>query len=106
MMLRQHEKAQIKRMLGYRIIKEKLLYCIGIPREFSDLSKLKSESWFGQFGCHEQILVNHNPKNYEERRDSQVAIYVHYKSSMEVALALKVSFSLNYSLVSEWIEDM
>jgi len=88
-------------MLNYRIIKEKLLYVIGIPREFSDLSKLRSESWFGQFGCHEQILVNHNPKKEnDERRESQVAIYVHYKSSMEVALALKVSCSHNPYSVS------
>jgi hypothetical protein len=79
-------------MLTYRIIKERLLYVIGIPREFSDLKLLKSESWYGRFGCHEQILINHNPKKENEERgmyESQVAIYVHYKSSMEVALALK-----------------
>ena len=66
---------------------------IGIPREFSDLKLLRDESWYGQFGCLEQILINHNPKKENEERrmyESQVAIYVHYKSSMEVALALKV----------------
>ena len=80
-------------MLTYRIIKEKLLYVIVIPREFSDLKLLRDESWYGQFGCLEQILINHNPKKENEERrmyESQVAIYVHYKSSMEVALALKV----------------
>ncbi len=45
--LRQNEKIFIKKLLTYRIIKEKLLYVIGIPKTCADESLLASENFFG-----------------------------------------------------------
>jgi len=81
-------KQKIKRLMTFRIVKEKLLYIIGIPRRFADVDILKSQAFCGQFGQPERVVINYNPKEVYE---GQVAVYVHYKSSVEVAVALKVS---------------
>jgi hypothetical protein len=64
--LKQNEKIFIKKLLTYRIVKEKLLYVIGIPKTFADESLLASENFFGQFGDLEKIVINHNPKKESE----------------------------------------
>ena len=64
--LRQSEKQLIKKLLTYRIVKEKLLYVIGIPKTFADELLLASEDFFGQFGSLEKIVINHNPKKESE----------------------------------------
>jgi hypothetical protein len=45
--LKQNEKVFIKKLLTYRIIKEKLLYVIGIPKTFANENLLASEPYFG-----------------------------------------------------------
>jgi len=64
--LKQNEKQLIKKLLSYRIVKEKLLYVIGIPKTFSNEGLLSSEDYFGQFGNLEKIVINNNPKKESE----------------------------------------
>jgi len=87
-------KQKIKRLMTFRIVKEKLLYIIGIPRRFADVDILKSQAFCGQFGQPERVVINYNPKEVYE---GQVAVYVHYKSSVEVAVALKCLNGLKIS---------
>ena len=47
-----------------------------------------SKAFFGQFGKPDRIVINYNPKDVYE---GQVAVYVHYRSPISVAVALKVS---------------
>lgn len=87
--LRPAEKAKIKELMTYRIVKDKLLYVIGIPKSFAEESLLKSDKFYGQFGQLEKIVINHNPHGARGGSENQVAIYVHYKSSIGVAIALR-----------------
>lgn len=77
--------------MTYRIVKEKLLYVIGIPKRLANESLLKSQAFCGQFGQVQRLVINHNPKDVYE---GQVAVYVHYSSPFNVAVALKVSENL------------
>ena len=99
----QAERMKVRKLMTFRIIKEKLLYIIGIPRRFANPDLLRSHAFCGQFGQPERIVINHNPKDVYE---GQVAVYVHYKSPINVAIALKVShpsFHLTlFCVVSEW----
>ena len=63
--------------MSFRIIKERLLYLIGIPRRYADSEVIRSEAFCGQFGYSEQIVINYNPKDVYE---GKVAAYVHYNS--------------------------
>lgn len=74
--------------MTFRVVKEKLLYVIGIPRRFASEDILRSKAFCGQYGKPERIVINYNPKDVYE---GQVAIYVHYQSPVNVAIALKVS---------------
>lgn len=74
--------------MSYRIVKEKLLYVIGIPRRYANDEVMRSKAFFGQYGQLDRIVINYNPKDVYE---GQVAVYVHYKSPISVAVALKVS---------------
>ena len=74
--------------MTFRIVREKLLYVIGIPRRFAVEEVLMSKAFFGQFGKPDRIVINYNPKDVYE---GQVAVYVHYRSPISVAVALKVS---------------
>lgn len=107
--LKQSEKIFIKKLLTYRIVKEKLLYVIGIPKTFADESLLASESYFGQFGNLEKIVINHNPKKESEHSnrvyESQIATYVHFSQPSEVAIALQVSFGCLSCLVPKWPQN-
>ena len=77
--------------MAYRIVREKLLYVIGIPRKYASDEILRSKQFCGQFGQPERIVINYNPKDVYE---GQVAVYVHYKNPVNVAIALKVSLLL------------
>lgn len=57
------QKAQIKHLLGFRIIVDNLLYIIGVPRRFADEQLLKSDKLCGLFGSPKRIVINHNPKD-------------------------------------------
>lgn len=74
--------------MSFRIVREKLLYVIGIPRRYANDEMMRSKAFFGQFGQPERIVINYNPRDVYE---GQVAVYVHYKSPISVAIALKVS---------------
>lgn len=74
--------------MTFRIVKEKLLYVIGIPRRYANEDVLRSKAFCGQFGALERIVINYNPKDVYE---GQVAVYAHYKTPVNVAVALKVS---------------
>ena len=78
----------MKRLMSFRIVKEKLLYVIGIPRRYATDDILRSQAFCGQFGALERIVINYNPKDVYE---GQVAVYAHYKTPVNVAVALKVS---------------
>jgi len=84
----------VKRLISFRIVKEKLLYLIGIPRRFASEDVLRSSAFFGQFGSLDRLVINHNPKDVYE---GQVAVYVHFKSSISVAIALKILNGLQMS---------
>jgi hypothetical protein len=45
--LKPYEKQLIKRLLTFRIVKQKLLYVIGIPKKFADEFVLASDEFFG-----------------------------------------------------------
>jgi hypothetical protein len=49
-------------LLEYRIIKEQLLYIIGLPKTVADSELLASDGFCGQFGKPERIVINYNPK--------------------------------------------
>ena len=74
--------------MTFRIVRDKLLYVIGIPRKYASEDILRSKDFFGQYGKTERIVINYNPKDVYEGR---VAVYVHYRSPVNVALGLKVS---------------
>jgi len=74
--------------MSFRVVKEKLLYVIGIPRRFASEEVMRSKAFFGQFGQLERIVINYNPKDVYE---GLVAVYVHFRSPISVAVALKVS---------------
>lgn len=74
--------------MTFRIVKEKLLYVIGIPRRFASEEVLMSKAFCGKFGTPERIVINRYPKDVYE---GQVAVYAHYKNPVNVAVALKVS---------------
>ena len=74
--------------MSFRIVREKLLYVIGIPRKYASDEILRSKQFCGQFGQADRIVINYNPKDVYE---GQVAVYVHYKTPVNVAIALKVS---------------
>lgn len=80
------EKCRIKKLMTFRIVKEKLLYLIGIPRKFANQEVIRSDPYCGQFGYSEQVVINFNPKDVYEGR---VAVYVHYDNPIQVAVALK-----------------
>jgi hypothetical protein len=82
------EKGKVKKLMTFRIVKDKLLYMIGIPRKYAADNILRSRAFCGKFGQPERIVINYNPKEVYE---GQVAVYVHYKTSVNVAIALKVS---------------
>ena len=77
--------------MSYRIVREKLLYVIGIPRKYASDEILRSKQFFGQYGQADRIVINYNPKDVYE---GQVAVYVHYSTPVNVAIALKVSIIL------------
>ena len=52
--------------MAFRIVKEKLLYIIGVPRRYAEEKTLRSEKFCGQFGVAERIVINHNPKDVYE----------------------------------------
>ena len=83
-----HEKQRVRGLMAFRIVKEKLLYIIGVPRRYAEEKILKSAKFCGQFGVLERIVINHSPKDVYE---DQVAVYVHYQNPISVAIALKVS---------------
>ena len=91
--LRSTEKTKVKKLLEYRIIKEHLLYIIGLPKTVASVELLATSKFCGQFGSLERIVINHNPKKDSlvstKTYGSQVAVYVHYKSSFDVAIAIK-----------------
>ena len=108
--LKQTEKNLIKKLVTYRIVKDRLLYVIGIPKYFADVELLSSEDFFRQFGALEKIVINHNPKKENEYTnrtyESQSATYVHFSQPIEVAIALQVSQILsNLGLVLERTKD-
>ena len=78
--------------MSFRIVRPKLLYVIGIPRRYASEDFLRSKAFFGQFGQLDRIVINYNPRDVYE---DQVAVYVHYKSQISVAIALKVSVRRN-----------
>lgn len=67
---------------------DNLFYIIGVPKRFADEGLLRSQKFCGLYGEAKRIVINHNPK---DDCGGQVAVYVHYSSPAEVALALKVS---------------
>ena len=83
-----HEKSKIKKLMSFRIIVDNLLYIIGVPKRFANERLIASKEFCGQYGNPRRIVINHNPK---DDYSGQVAVYVHYDSPLEVALALKVS---------------
>lgn len=91
--LRSTEKTKVKKLLEYRIIKEQLLYIIGLPKTVADNELLASDGFCGQFGKPERIVINHNPKKEfpatTRAYESQVAVYVDYMSSVDVAIAIR-----------------
>ena len=78
--------------MTFRIVREKLLYVIGIPRKYASEEILRSKDFFGQFGKTERIVINYNPKDVYE---GQVAVYIHYRTPINVAIGLKVSKDSN-----------
>jgi hypothetical protein len=84
------QKTRIRHLLQFRIIVENLLYIIGVPKKFADEQTLKSDRFCGLFGNPKRIVINHSPK---EDCGGQVAVYCHYNSAAEVAMALKVSLT-------------
>ena len=52
--------------MTFRIVKEKLLYIIGVPRKYAEEKILRSNKFCGQFGIAERIVINHNPKDVYE----------------------------------------
>ena len=74
--------------MKFRIVRDKLLYVIGIPRRYASDEILRSNAFCGKFGQPVRIVINYNPKEVYE---GQVAVYVHFKTSVNVAIALKVS---------------
>ena len=74
--------------MSFRIVREKLLYVIGIPRKYASDEILRSKQFCGQFGQVDRIVINYNPKDVYE---GQVAVYVHYRTPVNVAIALRVS---------------
>jgi len=88
------DKQKIKRLLSFRIIKDRLLYIIGIPKRIADKELLMRNEFCGQYGTIEKIVINYQPKDVYE---GQCAVYVHYANSFQVAIALKVSFDLDYN---------
>ena len=82
------DKIKVKKLMSFRIVKEKLLYVIGIPRRYASDEILRSKSFCGQYGQIERIVINYNPKDVYE---GQVAVYVHYKTPINVAMGLQVS---------------
>ena len=60
------EKQRIKKLMTFRIVKEKLLYIIGVPRKYAEEKILRSNKFCGQFGIAERIVINHNPKDVYE----------------------------------------
>lgn len=45
--LRISEKARIKKFLEFRIVKDQLLYVIGVPKQFANIELLKSQEFCG-----------------------------------------------------------
>ena len=74
--------------MTFRIVKERLLYIIGIPRRYASDEIIRSKAFCGQYGQIERIVINFNPKDVYA---GQVAVYVHYKTPVSVAVALYVS---------------
>lgn len=80
---------------------------IGVPKAFANVELLKSHEFYGQFGRPEKIVINHNPKkeindSFSRVYESQVAIYIHYQSKVDVAVAIKVRIGVtNWILVLE-----
>jgi len=67
---------------------------IGLPKQYANTDLLKSQEFCGQFGKAERIVINHNPKkeindSFARVYESQVAIYVHFTSNVDVAIAIK-----------------
>lgn len=93
--LTREQRGHIKQLLTYRIIKEKLLYVIGMPKAFADEELLSSQNFFGQYGKLERIVINRGPSkqvgDVRKSYNQQVAVYVHYSKPAEVAVALRVS---------------
>ena len=91
--LRFSEKQRVKKLLEYRIVKDSLLYVIGVPKAYADVDLLRSKNHYGQFGTVQRIVINHNPKKENDSfcrvYESQVAVYLHYASNVEVAMAIK-----------------
>ena len=69
------EKQRVRKLMSFRIVKDKLLYIIGVPRKYAEEKILRSNMFCGQFGVAERIVINHSPKDVY---DGQVAVYVHY----------------------------
>lgn len=95
MTLTTKQRARIKRLLTFRIVKSKLLYVIGMPKAFACEDLLGSESFFGQFGKLDKIVINRRPSkqvgDIEKTYKEQIAVYVHFSKPAEVAVALRVS---------------
>jgi hypothetical protein len=87
------QKARIKHLLSFRVVVDSLLYVIGVPKKFADIDLLKSEKFCGLYGVPKRIVINHNPK---DDCGGQVAVYCHYSSVVETALAQKVSLIANF----------
>ena len=83
-----YEKSKVKKLMSFRIVRERLLYVIGIPRKYASDEILRSKHFCGQYGQIDRIVINYNPKDVYE---GQVAVYVHYRTPVNVAIALRVS---------------
>jgi hypothetical protein len=81
-------KLQINNLLKFRIVRENLLYTIGLPIRMADEDLLKSKQLFGQFGRVRKVKINENPKDglYE----GHIAVYVEYDHPLCVAVAILV----------------
>ena len=85
----QQESRRVKVIQKFRVVREKILYLIGIPKKYATDEILRSPHFCGQYGTPERIVINQTAR---EAYEGQVSVYVHYKSPLNVAVALKVSF--------------
>lgn len=54
----------IEKLQTYRIIRENMIYAIGLPSQLADEDLLKKDEYFGQYGKVKRIVINMAPKGY------------------------------------------